>query len=73
MKLGWAFLVVLVLGLAAYALNRGLYVGSEVHFSDGFYKKQCRYLFPSGVVTMEKGNWDIASRAQNEFCRLFHD
>jgi hypothetical protein len=51
MKIGWALFALVLIGMIGYGLNRGVYVGSEV-FSDmdGRFRKQCKYLFPSGVT-----------------------
>ena len=73
-KIGWALFALVLIGLIGYGLNRGVYVGSEV-FSDmdGRFRKQCKYLFPSGVTRKISGAWIIRAEAQDEFCRLFHD
>ncbi len=49
MKVGWSFFLLAAIALAAYALNRGIYVGSDPGqtSADGI---TCYYLFPSGVV-----------------------
>jgi hypothetical protein len=79
MKLGWAFFALAVIVAAAYALNRGIYIGSSTDpftMSNGvFYAKHCRYLFPSGVVLTSAGGSVGRTEAEAErdqwFCPLF--
>lgn len=42
MKLGWAFFALAVVVVLAYALNRGVYVGSRVYlYKETTYGKDC--------------------------------
>ena len=71
----WALLGSAVLLLAAYFLNRGVLVGSEIitaRLSDDypvpFYKKHCRYLFFNGVQqvwTSSKSTREEAERSSS--------
>ena len=49
---------ILTLIFAAYGLQRGLYVGSEVLFKSGYWRLECRYIYPSGVFTVDTGGWN---------------
>lgn len=59
--------------MAGYALHRGVFVGSALVQHDGYYKKRCTYLYPSGTTYHLKGGWNTIVQAENEYCRLFHD
>lgn len=74
-----AFLVVLVAiaTTAAYALNRGLYIGSSIYRSpynrdQVWYDKDCKYLFLSGIRSQQSGGGPTPQAADdNGFCSLF--
>jgi len=79
-KLGWAFFALVAVAAAAYALNRGVYVGSGIHtYTYGGsikYAKDCRYLFPSGIHSASVSGWGIGDSQQEAessdwFCPLF--
>jgi hypothetical protein len=73
MKLLIAVLIILV--MLGYALNRGLFVGSQIiRYEDtgaSYLARECRYLFPTGVTTIRKGAWPQRTDAENEYCPLF--
>jgi hypothetical protein len=76
MRIAVVLAVVLTIAGAAYALNRGIFVGSRVYQAPGstgttYWYRDCSYLFPSGVVARRVGGWDIQGDADNEACRLF--
>ena len=85
MKQPWIWIVVLVaVAMAAYALNRGVYVGSKIIQTGTnpwdppagpYLYRDCWYLFPSGVITSRQGGWGLnqTQEAENSFCTLFHD
>ena len=75
MRVGWAFFGLAVVVLVGYCVNRGVYVGSSVlkDGPNGYYRKHCRFLFPSGTVVRARGGWFSAEQANNEFCPLFYD
>lgn len=72
-----------VLGLAGYALNRGIFVGSDVRRGapaqqDGkgsvaLYWKHCRYLHITGVKENQVGGDDSREEAEGQLCRMFDD
>jgi hypothetical protein len=59
--------------MAAYALNRGIYVGSSATkgTSNNEYWHHCLYLFPSGIHSEDLGVWDTLKKAENDYCTLF--
>jgi hypothetical protein len=61
-KLGWACFAMCCLILAAYALNRGIYVGARKDAKGDIF--DCYYLFPSGVVVRNPNS-------ALDTCRLF--
>jgi hypothetical protein len=78
MRLGWAFFALAVVAAAAFALNRGVYVGSYIDtFNFGgktAYAANCRYLFPSGIHPWFAGaTGDTPQEIDNKewFCPLF--
>lgn len=78
MKIGWAFFGLAVVAAIAYALNRGMYVGSEIHLESTVYKempyvyvKNCKYLFPSGVYLKFINSNPDREKADVGFCPLF--
>jgi hypothetical protein len=75
MRIAVVLVVALTIAGAAYALNRGIFVGSRVLQAPGstgtYWYRDCSYLFPSGVVARRNGGWDIQGDADNEACRLF--
>ena len=75
MKLGWWLIALIGIAMFAYAMNRGLFTGSNiVQFKGGdvtYFARDCQYLFPSGVVTFRKGGWHERAEAENEYCPLF--
>jgi hypothetical protein len=74
MKIGWALFALVLIGMIGYALNRGVYIGSEAFYSaDGRFRRECSYLFPSGVTIKIKHEQDPSAEAQDDFCRLFYD
>jgi hypothetical protein len=71
----WALLGSAVLLLAAYFLNRGVLVGSEIitaRLSDDypvpFYKKHCRYLFFNGVQQVWTSSESTREEAERSSC-----
>ena len=74
-KIGWAVIVLIALVMGAYALNRGLFIGSNIIRFDGekYLARECRYLFPSGVTRVRKGGWHKLEEAENEYCPLFRN
>jgi hypothetical protein len=76
---GWAFLVLAAFAAAAaaYAVNRGVYVGSSIYLSPYirdrvWYEKDCQYLFPSGIHAQQSGGAPTPQAADdNGFCPLF--
>lgn len=70
LKIGLLLLCLLV--LAGYALNRGVYIGSSVFMENPYYYLECRYLFPSGVLKQRVGGWlSEADLRSNNFCPMF--
>jgi hypothetical protein len=78
--LGLAFFVLVIVGLAAYALDRGIYVGSTVTLNPFVpldpskppaLVKYCFYLFPRGIFKTAAAT--AATRAEVEAgrCTLF--
>jgi len=68
-------LVVLVVALAGYGLNRGILVGSRIEaarLSDEypvpFYKKHCRYLFFTGVQQVWTSAQSTREDAEKSSC-----
>jgi hypothetical protein len=61
-SLGWLVLGLVVIVVAAYLLNRGLYIGSTIDVSmrqgEGkfLYAKNCRYLYFTGVRDIAGGS-----------------
>jgi hypothetical protein len=78
MKPGLALLIVLAAtaATAAYAMTRGLYVGSSIYLSPYirdrlWYEKDCRYLFLSGIRSHQSGGGPTPQAADdNGFCPL---
>jgi hypothetical protein len=72
MKLGWAFFALAAVVALAYAMNRGVYVGSKVYFyKETTWGKDCYYLFPSGVHTVNVSAGQSAVEADRGFCPFF--
>lgn len=78
--LGWAFFALAVAVVAGYALNRGIYVGSDVRggpftLSNGqtvfLYRKHCRYLHLSGISEDDSLGEQRRIDAEKFFCRMF--
>jgi hypothetical protein len=72
---GWALLGLAVVGLAFYALNRGVLVGSRIEtarLSDDypvpFYKKHCRYLFFTGIQQVWTSSESTREEAEQSSC-----
>jgi hypothetical protein len=72
---GWVVLGLAVAGLAAFALNRGVYVGSKIEtarlsedYPVPFYKKHCRYLFFNGVQQVWTTSESTREEAENIAC-----
>lgn len=64
----------LIVTAAGYALNRGLYVGSEVVREGRFYELQCHYLFPSGIRVVNRGSRSTPEQARaRSHCSLFYN
>ncbi len=61
-SLGWLVLGLVVVVVAAYLLNRGLYIGSSIDVSmrqgEGkfLYSKNCRYLYFTGMRDIAGGS-----------------
>lgn len=79
MKLGLAFFALATLATAAYALNRGVYAGSDLHLQPSgyndvpvWYMKNCKYLFPSGIHTKLAGGGETRREADKSFCPFFN-
>jgi hypothetical protein len=76
-KLGLAFLAGLAAFAAAYALDRGVYVGSSIYRSTYiqdrlWYDKSCQYFSLSGVDSRQSGGGPTPQSADdNGFCPLF--
>jgi hypothetical protein len=73
--IGWVLLGLAVVGLAVYALNRGILVGSKIEtarLSDDypvpFYKKHCRYLFFTGIQQVWTTSESTREEAENSSC-----
>ena len=73
--IGWVLLGLAVVGLAFYALNRGVLVGSRIEtarLSDDypvpFYKKHCRYLFFNGIEQVWIASESTREEAENSSC-----
>jgi hypothetical protein len=71
LKLGWAFFALCCVIVAAYALDRGIYVGPGKQKRTGptgivFWIDTCRYLYPSGIIEMHVDDNILV-------CRLFGD
>lgn len=67
----FAMVVIAVVG-AMYGLNRGLYVGDEVFF-DRYWYRECRYLYPSGIIVVRGGGWETREKTeQTTACKMFH-
>lgn len=71
----WALVVVAVVMLAGYGLNRGVLVGSTIEtarLSDvypvPFYKKHCRYLFFTGVQQVWTSSVSTREEAEKSSC-----
>jgi hypothetical protein len=75
MKFGTIVFVAAVIAAIAYSMNRGLFIGSTIVQFDGaggrYWGRECRYLFPSGIIALRKGGWYTEAEAENEFCFLF--
>jgi hypothetical protein len=80
MKLGYlafSVLAVFAAAAAAYAVNRGVYVGSSIYRSPYirdrvWYDKDCQYLFPSGIHSQQSGSGPTPQAADEYgFCPLF--
>jgi hypothetical protein len=57
------FVIAMTLG---YLLNRGVFVGSSIaKDSDGTEVRYCRYIFPSGITTVEL-RWSY----RQSYCKL---
>jgi len=50
MKPYLAAALLLIGALAIYALDRGVYIGSKSAVAEGILRKNCRYLFVTGVA-----------------------
>ena len=71
---GWV-LGLAIVALAAYALNRGVLVGSKIEtakLSDDypvpFYKKHCRYLFFTGIQQVWTTSESTREEAEQASC-----
>ena len=62
-KVALALCLVMVLGLLAYGLRRGLLIGSDV-VSRGYYYKQCRYMSFTGITVERFGGWEANESAE---------
>jgi hypothetical protein len=78
-KLGWAFFALTVIVAAAYALDHGIFVGSQVRLNfAGFldhppstYLKECRYLFITGIHSQPSQTGTTPEEADQGVCLLF--
>ena len=75
----------ILVALAAYGLDRGIYIGSASHVSEGFLRKSCRYLFVAGISEKPaRGGiadqipaggfgpgFQLANQPDGLYCRLF--
>ena len=71
----WALLGLAVFLPAAYFLNRGVLVGSEIvaarlsnDYPVPFYKKHCRYLFFNGVQQVWTSSESTREEAEKSSC-----
>jgi hypothetical protein len=71
----WALLGLATVVSSAYALNRGVLIGSKVEtaqLSDAypvpFYKKHCKYLFFNGVQQVWTSSESTRAEAENSSC-----
>jgi hypothetical protein len=74
-SIAWALLGVAIVLSSAYALNRGILIGSKVEtaqLSDAypvpFYKKHCQYLFFNGVQQVWTSSESTREEAENSSC-----
>lgn len=74
---GWAFFGLVIILVAGYLLNRGLYVGSSTTvdgtFDDGSpeYRKICAYLYLNGTRS-ERGLINRTEEGADFFCAPLH-
>ena len=72
--LGWAFLALVAIALAGYALNRGIYIGySMMSYKVGdrtFFRKNCRNLRLNGTdeVSLGGSTENLPTGADSDFC-----
>jgi uncharacterized membrane protein len=71
----WALLGLAIVVSSAYALNRGVLIGSKIEtaqLSDAypvpFYKKHCKYLFFNGVQQVWTSSESTRQEAENSSC-----
>jgi hypothetical protein len=73
----WVFLACFMLiGAIIYAIDRGLYVGTEIVLRDEstgqWWKRRCSYLLPSGIHHIYIGGHGTAEEAAEwGGCRMF--
>ena len=72
-RLGWAFFTLVVIVLAGYVLNRGIYIGrtmTSYRVGDRtFFLKNCRYLHLNGTDEVSvAGSFTRNSPAESDFC-----
>jgi hypothetical protein len=77
-SIGLAFFV--LISIAGYLLNRGVYVGSSIDYDSGehatdpygpAYRKACKYLYLNGT-RVEAGPWARSLEQADFSCSLIH-
>jgi hypothetical protein len=74
MKLRLTIAALVILGFAAFALDRGIYVGSKLYVAGAdccpdldYLQKRCRYLFITGISEIDAHDGTIpAPRAKTD-------
>lgn len=65
--------IALTVAGAAYSLDRGVYVGSDLVLQKSYWHLICKYMFPSGVRERDTGGWGTAEEAKRQRnCTLFY-
>jgi uncharacterized membrane protein len=71
----WALLGLAIVVSSAYALNRGVLIGSKIEtaqLSDAypvpFYKKHCKYLFFNGIQQVWTNSESTRAEAESSSC-----
>jgi hypothetical protein len=74
-----ASIMIAVIVLSVYGLNRGIYLGSSITNEDRAFTKRCRYLFISGISEIpaqggplkDSPGWQPAHLPDQLYCRFF--